>query len=76
MWTAEKEAMPYILPSLSAFSVLIGDRSPTQVLGTTRKQYTMGFRFRSSGCLIWTSYSSFESSWPADFNYLSFGSIP
>ena len=32
------------------------------------------FRFGSSGCSIWTSYTSIESSWPADFDYLSFGS--
>ena len=25
----------------------------------------------SSGCSFWTSYTSFESSWPADFDYLS-----
>ena len=30
-------------------------------------------RFGSSSCSIWTS---FESSWPADLDYLSFGSIP
>ena len=33
-------------------------------------------RFDSSCCSIWTSYTSFESSWPANFDYLSFGSIP
>ena len=33
-------------------------------------------RFGSSSCSIWTSYTSFESSWPADLDYLSFGSVP
>ena len=33
-------------------------------------------RFGSSSFSIWTIYTSFESSWPADFDYLSFGSIP
>ena len=33
-------------------------------------------RFGSSSCSIWTSYTSFESSWPADLDSLSFGSIP
>ena len=33
-------------------------------------------RFGSSGCSIWASYTSFESYWPADFDDLSFGSIP
>ena len=28
-------------------------------------------RFGSSGCPILTSYTSFESSWSSDFNYVS-----
>ena len=32
--------------------------------------------FCSSGSSIRKSYTSFESLWPADFDYLSFGSIP
>lgn len=29
-------------------------------------------RFDSFGCSIWTNYSSFESSWPADFDLSQF----
>ena len=49
-------------------------------LGSKKFQLTerqlIRLRFGSSGRSIWTSYTSFESSWPADFDYLSFGSIP
>ena len=42
----------------------------------TGVQKSRNLWFGSSGCSIWTIFTSFESSWPADFNYLSFGSIP
>ena len=37
---------------------------------------TVKLRFGSFSCSIWTGYTSFESSRPADLDYLSFGSIP
>ena len=38
--------------------------------------WVIRLRFGSSYCSVGTSYTSFKSSWPADFDYLGFGSIP
>ena len=49
----------------------------TRVLGCGLPNVTNSpLRFGSSGRSILTSHTSFESSWPSDFDYLSFGSIP
>ena len=41
--------------------------------GEVPKNLYMVLRFGSSGCSIWTIFTSFGSSWPADYDYLSFG---
>ena len=35
-----------------------------------------GLKLGGLNCLMWMSYTSFESSWSADLEYIRFGSIP
>ena len=51
------------------------DGTPWNVPHQILMSSAVKLRFGSSSCSIWTSCSSFESPWPADFDYLSFGSI-
>ena len=72
--TRQLDFLPQILKKKDINIIVCNRHSKREMSNNLR--IIVVLRFGSPSCSIWTSYTSFESSRPADLDYISFGSIP